>query len=99
MLERLKCLNKEIFLERPRHTNLSKVKELHANWNDNRHKFWVRGKKVPLDRESLCKFLGVDCPNPKILIIFGKTPIYKVIHHTLCITSHDFRTLNISFFG
>lgn len=42
------------------------------------------GKEVNLERDDLCKFLGVDSSNQKILKKIMKCPTYTAIHHTLC---------------
>lgn len=67
VLEKMKSLKMDRLLESPGHTNLSMVKELYANWNPDKFKYWVRGKEVNLERYDLCKFLRAESPNLKIL--------------------------------
>ncbi|XP_070048961.1 uncharacterized protein [Nicotiana tomentosiformis] len=71
-------------LECPGPANLSMVRELYANWNEKNDMPWVRGQEIPMDREALCQFLGVDSPNPRRLRKFVKSPNYQAICHTLC---------------
>nr|XP_009793837.1 PREDICTED: uncharacterized protein LOC104240665 [Nicotiana sylvestris] len=58
ILDRLRALKMEKFLECPGPANLSMVLELYANWDSQKSTSRVRGKDVQLGREYLCDYLG-----------------------------------------
>lgn len=64
--------------------NLIMVWELYINWDARWGTARARGKNVPIDRRSLCEYLGVENANPRRLQKFVWSPIYAKIIHTLC---------------
>ncbi|XP_070015699.1 uncharacterized protein [Nicotiana sylvestris] len=84
ILDRLRALKMDKFLECPGPANLSMVRELYANWDYRRSTSRLRGKDVSLGREYLCDYLGVENADPKRHQRFLRKPKYEQIRHNLC---------------